>query len=492
MKPLRAYLFARDSQGAWTCSPFRELEPLLEAISKLAPGEGAAIHVGFWRPETATVAALTAKSPGALLASQGAAAAFPIDVEVKLSVKALGICDGLPFHVVVSGLGCCAPEPAVAAPTWPPEQGISEATTKSFRGWIADLVATNEKVKADLIAAGIWDDDSYFMLEQHLHRDMRFRLGLARFRALTRSEPNNENVITNLRACPPWFMALLLNRLDMTVRQANVMKAHQLHTVADLALLGVTGLLKLPNLGRGSVHGLGTLLYHALISEEYLASFDVTLGGVGEIDTDDMGIDDSKAWNAPAVPSPESEVVAEWTSESFLNGLLETVCELHDTQQMVLRERMGFRCAPQTLQQIADKLGVTRERVRQIEQKAYARLRSKPLWSELRARVLSLLQRRTSPLLLGGMEALDQWFKGSAGLENTLREIFRHLLSRQIGVFEVAGVTVVSDISEGEWEGLKSAARAMLVANASGTLDETHARAMVEGLLVGVSSFSVQ
>lgn len=486
MKPLRAYLFARDPQGAWACSPFRELEPLLDALSKLAPGEGAAIHVGFWRPETATVAALTDQSPGALLASQGAAAAFPIDAGVKLSAQALGICDRMPFHVVVSGLGRCVPEPAAAAPARVPEQGIgSEATHKSFRGWVADLVATNEKVKADLMAAGIWDDDSYFMLEQRLPRDMRFRLGLARFRAFTRSEPNNDNVIANLRACPPWFMALPLNRLDMTVRQANVMKTHQLHTVADLAPLGVTGLLNLPSLGRGSVHGLGTLLYHALISEERLAPFDVSLGGADEHEIGGMEIDDSEPWNAPATPSPESQPVAEWTSESFLSGLLETMCQLHDIQQLVLRERMGFRCDPQTLQQIAGKLGVTRERVRQIEHKAYIRLRIKPLWGELRARVSALLQGRASPLLLGGMEALDPWFKGSAGLENTLREISRHLLSKQIGVFEVAGATAVSNIWEADWDDLKSAARAMLVANASDNLDETRARAMVEGLLVG-------
>ncbi len=482
MRPLRAFLFSRDSRGEWACTPFREMEPLVDAIADLPAGEGAAIHIGFWRPETAAVAALIDQSAGALLASLGSVSAFPKDARLELGGRHIGICDGVPFHPVVQGFGRSAPDaglmvalPETAEPDDPPRPLL--------RGWVADLVATNPKFGEDLAAAGIWDEDSYVMLEPRLARDMRYRLGLARFRAFVHADPNNYNVIAHLRACPPWLLDLPLDRLELPARQANVMRAHSLRKVRDLAPLGVSGLLSLPLLGRGSVHGLGTLIYHAFISQQGLAHSEAGLNAGNDDDLTSIEVDDATPWNPPAAPASASP--AESSHESFLSGLVETVSVLPDTQQLVLRERMGFRCEPQTLQQISAKMGLTRERVRQIEHKAYTRLRTKPFWGELRARIFALLEGRTSPLLLGGMEALDPWFQGVADMAHPLREISRQLISQQVGVFQVSGAAVVSRIWEADWEDVKGAARAMLSANAADHITEATARAMVEGLLVG-------
>jgi hypothetical protein len=46
-----------------------------------------------------------------------------------------------------------------------------------------------------------------------------------------------------------------------------VLRANDIAKIGDLARFGTLGLLKLPNLGRKSVHEMANLLYHALLAE---------------------------------------------------------------------------------------------------------------------------------------------------------------------------------------------------------------------------------
>jgi RNA polymerase sigma factor (sigma-70 family) len=55
--------------------------------------------------------------------------------------------------------------------------------------------------------------------------------------------------------------------------------------------------------------------------------------------------------------------------------VLSLVSELSERESDVIRSRFGFGCDPETLEEIGSRLGVTRERVRQLEQRALARLR---------------------------------------------------------------------------------------------------------------------
>lgn len=74
-----------------------------------------------------------------------------------------------------------------------------------------------------------------------------------------------------------------------------------------------------------------------------------------------------------ASPDPEHDVV----SREIANIANELLGALTAREQYVLRSRFGLDgTAPQTLQSIAGKLGVTRERIRQIEGQALKKLRS--------------------------------------------------------------------------------------------------------------------
>ena len=103
---------------------------------------------------------------------------------------------------------------------------------------------------------------------------------------------------------------------------------------------------------------------HALRSDTALTSLDAGLaddgGGLGEFIAD------------ASAGSPEEQLLRS-DADRWLRLSLSS---LSDREREVLELRFGLRNSHgQTLQEIADRLGVTRERVRQIEQRALARLR---------------------------------------------------------------------------------------------------------------------
>ncbi|HET7487722.1 MAG TPA: sigma-70 family RNA polymerase sigma factor [Acidimicrobiales bacterium] len=94
-------------------------------------------------------------------------------------------------------------------------------------------------------------------------------------------------------------------------------------------------------------------------------SFSETLGGDGDMELGDTVEDES-------VPAPEEQVLA-----GLLPGAVEAMlASLGEREREVLFLRYGLdRGSPRTLEELAQKFNVTRERIRQIESKALAKLR---------------------------------------------------------------------------------------------------------------------
>ena len=62
--------------------------------------------------------------------------------------------------------------------------------------------------------------------------------------------------------------------------------------------------------------------------------------------------------------------------EVMANGVAQQLSNLPEREQYVLRERLGLSDGqPKTLKHLADELGVSKERIRQIESTAMMRLR---------------------------------------------------------------------------------------------------------------------
>ena len=104
MKQLRAFLYSRSVAGEWASTPYREFEPFFEAVTTaIKDGSSAAIHIGFWRPDTATVASLASQRPGALLITDAAAGALPPPVVVSVMIlwaKLTALHSGLSYQAL--------------------------------------------------------------------------------------------------------------------------------------------------------------------------------------------------------------------------------------------------------------------------------------------------------------------------------------------------------------------------------------------------------
>ena len=479
MKPLRAFLFSRGTAEEWSSAAFREFEPLIDAarIALSIESGSAAIHVGFWRPETSKIAELAKQWPGTLLLSDAAIGSLPPPVLV--SHAPIGEVDGLCFRVALDGFGYQIEDPS---PGKPKKRPIIHPTHVNGiyapRGWVEQLIRNKPETEALLRNADIWDEESYHEKESDLKTQDRVTMAIDRYQTVVGAEPSQTNLLSNLPACPNWFLNDELRFLNMTVRMRNVCAAHSLNTIGDLAIKGYNGLLKLPNLGQGSVHGLGTLLWEQFIHGDALKR---------------------QRWGGSQVPNnaphnvrlPEendedaSDVPMEKEIENILDGFLDAAQPLSQQERGIWAARMGFRCTPQTLQQIASQIGITRERVRQLEVKIYKRIHPHNFWSLLADRLSKHVDGRNSPLLFNGISAIDPWFKGIEDLKEPLREIFNHILQDNFSIIDIDDTPVITRFTVEEWERAVDSGKSLLREMANERASEEYARLQIEALIIG-------
>ena len=485
MKPLRAFLFSCGPSGEWSSSAFRELEPLLEATKAVLATESAsaAIHVGFWRPETAKVAELAQKWGGTLLLSEAAIGSLPPPLSV--SHASVGEVEDLSFRVVLDGFGYTIDDPSPGMPKKRPTIHPSVVDGNYVaRGWVEHLIAEKPDLDSLLRTAGIWDEESYHEKETSLSVDERLSLAADRFRIVVGAKANQTNILDNLHACPNWFLNFELRFLNMTVRTRNVCAAYNLVTIGDLAFKGYSGLLKLANMGRGSVHGLSVLLWETFINGDALKrkkwpDSDEPTDGPHYVRLPDLA-----DFKLPSTPAAAPEPVI----ESVFDGFLDAAQALTEQERHIWVARLGFRCPQQTLQLTAEQIGITRERVRQIEVKIYRKVGHNAFWKQLKEKLSDHLNDRTSPLLLNGISAVDPWFKGVDELKVPLREVFNHVLHDEFSILDLGDNPVITRLPLNQWERAVNSGKALLREMVNEHVSANYARVQIGALLVDQGS----
>ena len=101
------------------------------------------------------------------------------------------------------------------------------------------------------------------------------------------------------------------------------------------------------------------------MNEDYVHKWNITVN-----DEDDATVGDLIPDNKAEVPG------ASYILQENKNGILTVLDTLSDREKMVIVHRFGLDSGePKTLEQIGQEIGVTRERIRQIEAKALRKLR---------------------------------------------------------------------------------------------------------------------
>ncbi len=501
MRPLRAYLYAKDESGDWTCHSFRDLEPLMDAVTSMHQGltKSLAIHVGFWRPDTPDVAAFLDIHPGQVFISNAAIGTFP--PPVKASAHAIGAAGEMNFHAVLDGFGFQIENPTpAAAPAAPITSTQVLSGLPKPRGWLSILASSCPTVSAELLAAGIWDEDSYLEHESKLPTELRHQVGLDRFFILAGERPNPNTIVDKLSFAPPWFSEAGINWLDLSVRSYHVCQGADIQRISDFQRYGLKGLFRLPNLGQKSIFEMSRKLVDLLTSGKPLKDHfriptwvDVTqdqnraktsgapsdggpLGG--------LSIEALKDFNANLNLESQVEKSTQIVG-NISDGFAAAAQRLNDNDRGIWAGRIGFRCKPMTLQEMADQINLTRERVRQLEVKIYRRLDGHSFWAELSSNVLDHLKGRTSPLLLNGLSAIDTWFEGVEDIGHALGKVCEHIPSLGFHVFTVAEMLVISQISKADWLEAIDNGRALLKILVDQHIMEDEGRIHIDSFLMG-------
>lgn len=435
---LRAFLMLRTLEGDWEIEVHHDLEAVVRSWERRSHQLAAAVlHVGFERRVAKAFEGVACEYPGRVILTPGGKGALPSTF--KSSAFPIAEVSEEPVFLALEGWGYCEDEPLAAAPSQNPA---------SFLGWVGSFIGENPDAASALLDGGIVDEASYLAHEARLERDLRKRLGTYRFTALLAGVVDDPCEIA--RAAPPWLAAEPLSSLELTVRIANVFRDRNIQAVADLKALTPTDLRTFPNFGRTSVHQLAIILQKAVLA-------------------------------GPPGPELDHEQPVAGT---MLGSVRATLSACTDRERDILTRRMGLDCEPETLQQIGERYGITRERIRQIEQKVTARLVRKEVWDDiLAAKLKKMLTDREFPLPLIGAEALDPWFAEVGSQRAAVRYLIANMCATGAAVVEIAGVDYLSFLSLEEWQQAVNSARHLLAGGVGAGWSQSECERYVAALL---------
>ena len=441
--PLRAFLMMRSTDGTWTVTVCRDLGAVMSAwkMRKEQDRDVAVLHVGFDRPPSQSFDGIADAHPGCMLLT--AAAKHVLPNSFITSTAPIGATESAEIFIGLQGWGYSLEDPTARADRFEPPR-----TDTKPQGWVASFLNEYPSDAETLSAHGIFDEASYLAGESGLERSTRHRSGV--FRAHHLIGANCEDPCTLARAAPPWLADRELASLGLPVRADNVYRVSGIETVCDLADWSPEALLDQQNFGRKSLRDTLQALTAAL--------------------------NDGPLRTAMTEAAPESG--------HLLTDVRRSLLTFSDRERDVLVRRLGFETPPETLQEVADDYGITRERIRQIEARATKKWIRESFWDDIiKQKISRLLIGRNFPLPVAGVEAIDGWFEGVSGQRVFFRNLVQTICSDGIHVVSVDGVDYLSLMTQETWEHTVSEASALLSSGAGREWSEDYARSLVHGLL---------
>lgn len=413
---LRAFLMIRTATCEWDIEVFHSLEDVLHAWERQCEEPRTAVlHVGFERRVAKSFEELALRFPGKVLLTPGAKGALP--TSFGTSKEAIGTVENEPIFLALEGWGYAEPEPSQTGPV--------PAANQS--GWVRSFVVEHPPEGAPLADVGIIDDDTYLDFEGMLKLELRKQLAVYRSANLVGDVCDDPTMLA--RAAPPWLRSLDVSELDLTVRIGNVFRNQSVIRVSDIGALTIADLLKFPSFGRTSIHQLAIILRRALIDG----------------------------------PRDATNEASSSTTDRLLEAVRLSLATCSDRERDIMVRRMGLGCPTETLAEIGDSYGVTRERIRQIEAKVVDRLVRREVWDDLLAAKLHvLLADREFPLPLIGAEAIDSWFAGVAAHRDAVRYLIANMCNAAVSLVEIDGVEYLSFLTQDSWHEIVATARRLL------------------------------
>ena len=444
--PLRAFVMMRSRDRTWTVTVCRDLGAVMRTWKMRSEPDldVAVLHVGFDRPLSHSFDQIAEAHPGRMLLTAAAKHALPNSFAASATV--VGVAEGTEVFIGLKGWGYTLEDPT--AGTDDVELPRLDTVVGEPQGWVLSFLKEYPSDAEALSVQGILDEASYLDCEAGLERSVRHRSGL--FRAHHIVGANCEDPSKLAQAAPPWLAERKITSLELPVRVNNAFRVNEIKTVRDLADWSPEALLKQPNFGRKSIRDTLQALTAAL--------------NEGPL----------RVATAEAIPE----------SSRLLTEVRRSLLSFTDQERDVLVRRLGFDTTPETLQEVADDYGVSRERIRQIETRATKKWIRESSWDDvLEQKISRLLIGRSFPLPVAGVEAIDNWFEGVSSNRIFFRNLVQAVCNDRIHTIHVDSLYYLSLMTQKIWERTVSEASALLSSGVGLEWSEDYARSLVQELL---------
>ena len=419
---LRLFIIYPDAGGdlqAHISSEFEEFKRLWDDLILNGP-KPALVHVGFTRLDNEEIIQVFRRNPGKILLTSSAVSILSNLLEIKTSFleslfKENFFLLGSP---TVNELNLDSQLSLASEVEIYPEWVIKG---NSFN-WFRNLEEIQPELAAMASHCGIKDDLSYQANEARLPTDIRVEIAYARS-IFIRDVTRLSRIRDLPRIFPPWTLSNSINIFNFSVRTRKRMEMQNINLVSDFTLYSDEELLRIPGIGIKVMNEIRTALvdYATLIlgnKTALLGSIKSDSGGllaaVSRLNFHDVN---TKA-TLPAVNQTQDQeaLLVAAQSGNLLKAFELLVSSLKGPQKTVIEHRSGLEGPPKTLREVATIIGTTRERVRQIQQKAsYVLDRQSNLSSQLRQRLDDVRKSMVVPLKISTLSSYDSWFEDCDG-----------------------------------------------------------------------------
>lgn len=338
-------------------------------------------------------------------------------------------------------------------------------------GWLKILQGSAPQIASELMPYAVYDEDSFKSNLEYIPKDLLRVVDVYRYKIL-REGIDGKDPHKLLKILPQEILDSPIPSLGFPVRVKNVLSGKDFKTLREVMPFKESEMLQWNSFGRKSVNDFCSTLTE---------NCDRLIADIGDIQnismTDSLPASDlAKHQEADDTLKIET-IVKKPLIEHFEDALF----NLGDKERQIIQYRTGANGPVLTLQAVADKMGVTRERVRQIQKKYVEKIMLAEYWDDCIAiKVGQLLASRKDPLYLEMLELEDEWFKGFIGSYHHLKAIIELFSENEIRIINVAGSNIVTRIKQDVWDESVTALRRSLKDKAD---DKQWTRADIEMLL---------
>jgi hypothetical protein len=312
-----------------------------------------------------------------------------------------------------------------------------------FADWLKVLPLAHPELASRCSEKLIFDDDSYLENRQGLLEKFQRELDLIRFNQL-KNQINIEDLSKLLPILPACILDAHISQLGLSVRTSNVFSVQNIFTLKNAIGYSMVDMMKWPNFGRKSVIGLSD----ALIYNVERLSFQLpTNTPINETEDNILDTTEEKI---------SIDTALEYVSKVPLKELFEnSLSLLKDNARLVLEYRTGYKEPVKTLEEVGNIIGVSRERIRQIQKKNIEKTITTEYWDDCIAiKIGELLLNRKQPLYLEMLEIEDDWFAGFIGNYQHLAAIIELFTENEIRLIKIDGAIAVTRISQEDWDNM--------------------------------------